>query len=334
MVEQRGKERETILITGGTGFVGGHLIDYILSQPSSFQVVGLGRSSALHPNRNNPRLKFYQVELNDRVAVTALLDEVRPNRIFHLAAQSFPGLSFADPTGTLNNNLNTTLNLFEAVRTVGLAEYSRILSAGSGDQYGFILPEELPVLETNPFRPANPYAVSKITQEMLGYQYFRSYGLQIITTRAFNHLGPGQSDQLAVSSFARQLALIEAGQIEPVLKVGNLEARRDYTDVRDIVRGYWLALDAKECKVGEVYNLCSGQSYKMADILELLLNLTNCTLTVLFDPSRARPSDIPQICGDYSKFHQATGWQPQIQLEQSLQDLLDYWRNRVKVGTV
>jgi GDP-4-dehydro-6-deoxy-D-mannose reductase len=323
---------ERVLVTGSAGFVGSHLIDFILEQPGEIEVHGLERSADnlnLAHLQADPRLKLHQVDLNDRAAVTELLVEVRPDKIFHLAARSFVGPAIADPATTLNNNTNATLHLFEAVRAARLIEQAFILNVGSGDQYGFIQPDELPVRENNPFRPGNPYAVSKITQEMLGYQYFRSYGLKIVATRAFNHVGPRQSTQLAASAFAQQIALAEAGKVEPIIRVGNLEASRDYTDVRDVVRGYWLAL-ATPCEPGEVYNICSGQSRKMAAVLELLLEMAQGSLAVVFDPARARPSDVPVVYGDYSKFQQATGWRPEISLEQSLRDLLNYWREQVR----
>ncbi len=328
-----GGEAENILITGGGGFVGSHLIEFILALPEAFRIHALDHSATIHPNllhlRDEPRLILHQVDLNDRAELTKVLAEVRPSRIFHLAARSFVGPSIINPAATLDNNLHATLNLFEAVREAGLVEQTRLLNIGSGDQYGFIQPDELPVRENTPFRPGNPYAVSKITQEMLGYQYFRSYKLQLVATRAFNHVGPRQSDQLATSTFARQIAQAEARQTAPIIRVGNLEARRDYTDVRDIVRGYWLALDSEGVQPGEVYNLCSGQDYKMLTVLEMLLDMSHASLAIEFDPARARPSDLPVVRGDYSKFHQATGWQPQIPLTQSLQDLLNYWRTRI-----
>lgn len=337
MTEQGGGKN--VLITGSAGFVGSHLVDDVLARPEEYQVYGLIREEPVNLQhlQGDPRLTLHRILLDDREALTRLLSEVRPGRIFHLAAQSFVGPAIADPLATLNNNVQATLNLFEAVRAAGLRDHTKILNVGTGDQYGFIEPDELPVRETNPFRPGNPYAVSKITQEMLGYQYFRSYGLQIVATRAFNHVGPRQSEQLAASSFAQQIALAEAGKIAPVIKVGNLEASRDYSDVRDIVRGYWLALGTPESeggKPGEVYNLCSGRSLKMAALLEMLLDLSSGSLAVVFDPARARPSDLPVVYGDYSKFREATGWQPEIPLEQSLSDLLNYWRERIKSGTI
>jgi GDP-4-dehydro-6-deoxy-D-mannose reductase len=274
------------------------------------------------------------LDLTDRAALTAFIAEVRPARVFHLAANAFVGPSLADPLATLNNNQISTVNLFESIRANDLVGQTRIHNAGSSDQYGLVRSHDLPIKEDTPFRPNNPYAVSKITQDMLGQQYANTWGLQIVNTRAFNHLGPRQNPQLAASAFARQIAQAEAGQIEPIIRVGNLDASRDYSDVRDVVHGYWLALASLDqpdgCQAGQAYNICSGRDYKMSFILQTLLVKANRELEVQTDPARLRPSDIMVIRGDYSRFEAATGWQPTISIETSLQDLLDYWRSQVK----
>ena len=327
-----------VIITGVSGFVGSTLTDYILNLPDdNWQVWGIDRTSTPGPNlqqwANNPRFQMHSLDLADREALTTLIGQIRPARLFHLAALAFVGPSLTDPLATLNNNLTVTVNLFEAVRAVGLREITRIHNAGSSDEYGLVQPQDLPVNEDTPFRPNNPYAVSKITQDMLGQQYANTWGFQIVTTRAFNHLGPRQNPQLAASAFARQIAQAEAGQIAPVIQVGNLEASRDYTDVRDVVHGYWLALDSMDkpngCQPGQVYNLCSGQDYKMSYILQTLLAKSTRILEVQPDPARMRPSEIMVMRGDYSRFQLATGWQPTIPLDTSLRDLLDYWRSQV-----
>ncbi len=326
-----------VLITGIAGFVGSHLGQYLHSLPiENLAIHGIVQHthSSLHLN-NIPGLVYHPLELEDTTRLTRLLEEIQPDFIFHLAAQSFIGPAITNPALTLNTNINITLSLLEAVRAAGVASKSRILNVGSSDQYGFVLPSELPVNEKVQFRPGNPYAVSKIAQEMLGYQYFRSYGIHIVSTRAFNHLGPGLNDQLAAGSFARQLARIEAGLVGPILYVGNLEPRRDYLDVRDVVRGYWLALQTNlpsgpGCQPGEAYNLCSGVDHSIQDILNGLLNLLELKVTIEIDASRLRPSDMPVMRGDYTKFREATGWQPAIPIEQSLRDLLDSWREETR----
>jgi GDP-4-dehydro-6-deoxy-D-mannose reductase len=329
-----------VLITGISGFVGTHLTEYLLANFADHLIVhGIYNSESQPAQVSLPEpasaATLHYLNLEDTARLTDLLEELRPDYIFHLAARSFVGPAISDPGLTLNTNVNITLNLFEAVRIAGLARQVRILNAGSSDQYGFVQPGELPVKETTPFRPSNAYAVSKIAQEMLGYQYFRSYKLHIVNTRAFNHVGPRQSPELAVGAFARQIALAEAGRIEPVVQVGNLDASRDFTDVRDIVRGYWLALAPEiegypGCQPGEAYNICSGRSYVMKDMLERLIKMARCPLQVQFDATRMRPSDVPNVRGDYSKFNQATGWEPVYSLEQSLTDLLNSCREIVR----
>lgn len=329
---------KNVLITGINSFVGSHLTTYLTTHfPHNLVVHGVAHSTSYLQQAGlleYPNLVLHPLRLEDTEKLSELLLEVQPQFIFHLAARSFVGPAITNPGLTLNTNMNISLSLFEAVRRTGLGQQVRILNVGSGDEYGFIQPEYLPVREETPFRPGNPYAVSKIAQEMLGYQYHRSYQLHIINTRAFNHLGPRQSNQLAASTFAQQIALAEAGLSEPVIWVGNLQASRDYTDVRDIVRAYWLALcpdiaGYPGCLPGEAYNVCSGRDYTIEEILNRLLAMARRPLQVRTDPTRLRPSDLPRVQGDNTKLRQATGWQPTFTLEQSLTDLLGYWRETV-----
>ncbi|MDP2627519.1 MAG: GDP-mannose 4,6-dehydratase, partial [Candidatus Rokubacteria bacterium] len=214
----------------------------------------------------------------------------------------------------------------EAIR--GLKISPRFLAVGSSEEYGLCYPEELPIKETNPLRPLSPYAVSKVTQDLLGYQYFKSYGLPIIRSRAFNHEGPRRGDVFVTSNFAKQVAEIEAGLREPIMFVGDLKPRRDYSDVRDIVRGYWLLLERGE--PGEVYNLCSGRSWAIQQVLDFLLEQSTVKgIQVKTDPARLRPSDVMVLEGDPSRMHKATGWKVEIPFEQTLSELLDYWRRRI-----
>ncbi len=332
-----------ILVTGIAGFVGSHLVELLLEETPQAILHGVVRTRAeVRAHRNLAPLKkveniwLHTLELSDGAGVAALIKEVCPDYIFHLAAQSLPGHSFDNPTHTLINNQLAALNIFEGIRETQktVSHYNPVvLSAGSGDQYGFVAPEDLPIRENQPFRPGSPYAVSKIAQEMLGYQYTRSYKLQIINTRAFNHLGPRQNSELATSSFARQIATLEytLGKDErAVMKVGNLAARRDYTDVRDMVRGYWLAVSSGKCQPGEAYNLCSGVDHTMQEVLDILLNMADRPIEIEIDPARLRPSDIPVVRGDSSLFRALTGWKPKILLPESLQDLLNYWRDEVR----
>jgi GDP-4-dehydro-6-deoxy-D-mannose reductase len=256
--------------------------------------------------------------------VRDVLDEVRPERIFHLAAQSFVMTSWTAPTESLTTNILGQLHIFEAVKKLHIMP--RIQLACSSEEYGLVLEDELPIRETNPLRPLSPYAVSKVGQDLLGYQYFMSYKIPIIRTRGFNHEGPRRGAVFVCSDFAKQIADIERGRRPPVIRVGNLEARRDFTDVRDVVRAYWLSLERGV--PGEVYNICSGKAWTIREMLDLLLGMTDAKVKIEQDPARMRPSDVPVLLGDASKFRKATGWEPTIPFDQTLRDLLDYWRRR------
>jgi len=217
-------------------------------------------------------------------------------------------------------------NIFEAVRMLGLDPVIQI--ACSSEEYGLVHPDEVPIREDNPLRPLSPYAVSKVAQDMMAYQYFQSYGLKTVRTRGFNHTGPRRGDVFVTSNFAKQLASIEAGLQEPVIRVGNLEAVRDFTDVRDMVRAYWLAVT--KGKHGEVYNLATGTGITIQELLDRLLSLSTAKVDVVQDPERMRPSDVVRLIGDSSKFRNDTGWAPEVPFDKTLSDLLQYWRERVK----
>lgn len=226
---------------------------------------------------------------------------------------------------TLVNNISIQLHLIQAI--IALELDARILVVGSADEYGLVHPAELPITEETPLRPLNPYAVSKITQDYLGYQYHLSHGLHVVRVRPFNHIGPRQGPGFVVPDFARQIALIEAGLQEPVIRVGNLSASRDFSDVRDMVRGYYLALHAG--KPGSVYNLGSGEAHSIEEVLQILLELSTAAIQVETDPALMRPSDIPVSVCDSSLFQADTGWKPEHSLRGSLQAVLDYWRTQV-----
>jgi GDP-4-dehydro-6-deoxy-D-mannose reductase len=254
-----------------------------------------------------------------------LVEEFEPDVIFHLAAQSFVPSSFADPWDTLENNIRSQLNILEAVRWLGRA--ARVLVIGSNEEYGSPRPEELPLTEESPLRPSSPYAVSKVAQDFLGLQYHLAYGVDVVRLRPFNHTGPGQSPRFVVPAFASQVARIEAGLQEPVMRVGNLDVARDFTDVRDIVRAYYLA--ATRAEPGEVYNLASGRPQSVRGLLETLLSLSTAEIRVEVDPDRYRPADTPVAYGSAERFHRQTGWEPEIPFEQTLRDVLEYWREQV-----
>jgi GDP-4-dehydro-6-deoxy-D-mannose reductase len=312
------------LITGAGGFVGGHLSAYLLAH-TDWELMGTVYPHPVEAQPQEPRLRLQHADLRDPQVVQALVAEVQPNYVFHLAAQSFVPTSFADPWDTLENNVRAQLNLLEAVRQS--EREVRLLVIGSNEEYGAPQPDELPQTEESPLRPHNPYAVSKIAQDFLGFQYHLAYGLPVVRVRPFNHTGPGQSPRFVIPAFASQIARIEMGLQEPVVKVGNLEAARDFTDVRDIVRAYHLAVTRGS--VGEVYNLASGQPHSVRGLLETLLSYAEAEIHIERDPARYRPVDVPVAYGSADKFHRLTGWKPEIPFEQTLRDVLGYWREQV-----
>jgi GDP-4-dehydro-6-deoxy-D-mannose reductase len=314
-----------VLVTGITGFAGSHLVDYMLGM-SGLEIYGLYRWRSPLENIQHvlDRIQLRECDLRDAFSVRDVIEEVKPDRIFHLAAQSFVPTSWSAPTESLVTNIVGQLNIFEAVRKTGIQPLIQL--ACSSEEYGLVHDHELPITEDNPLRPLSPYAVSKVGQDLLGYQYFMSYQMPIIRTRGFNHEGPRRPPVFVLSDFARQVAEIERGIRPPVLRVGNLDAQRDFTDVRDMVRGYWLALE--KGRPGEVYNICSGRSYSVREVVDLLLGFTKVKIKVEQDPRRLRPSDVPVLRGDCTKFTRETAWQPEIPFEQTVEDLLAYWRVR------
>jgi GDP-4-dehydro-6-deoxy-D-mannose reductase len=315
-----------VLITGFTGFVGSHLADYLVARGDA-EVVGVHRWRSRLENVEHlgDRVRRVECDVRDAAAVRRVLRDVRPDRIFHLAAQSYVPTSWLTPAETLGGNVLGQVNLFEAIRDLDLTPQVHI--AGSSEEYGLVLPHEVPIREESPLRPLSPYAVSKVAQDLLAYQYWKSYRLHVVRTRGFNHTGPRRGEVFVSSNFARQVAEIEKGHREPVVRVGNLDSIRDFTDVRDMVRAYWLALERGEA--GEVYNICSGRGYSARQVLDILLDLANVKVEVREDPVRMRPSDVPLLVGDGSKFRSVTGWKPTIPFEVTLKDLLEHWRKRV-----
>ena len=314
-----------VLVTGVTGFAGSHLVDYMLTR-GDCEIYGTQRWRSRTENIEHvmDRITLIECDLRDAASTRDMLEKVRPDFIFHLAAQSFVPTSWNAPSESLTTNVIGQVNIFEAVRRIGLP--CRIQLACSSEEYGMVFPDEVPIKETNPLRPLSPYAVSKVAQDMLGYQYWMSWKLDSVRTRGFNHEGPRRGPVFVASDFAKQIADIEKGLRPPVVHVGNLDALRDFTDVRDMVRGYWLALE--KCESGEVYNICSGKAWKIGDMLNQLLGLSKTKIEVRQDPARLRPSDVPILLGDYSKFAKVTGWAPTIPFEQTLADMLEYWRER------
>lgn len=315
-----------ILITGCTGFVGGYLVEQCRIRYPQAALFGLSR----HPTPRTVASNLSDVQL--LVAdITRLEDirqavaESRPDLVIHLAAQSSVAMSWNDPLGTLKVNAGGTIHLLEALRSEQLTP--RIVLIGSGEQYGMVRTEDNPIREECPFRPANPYAVSKAVQDLYGYQYFVAYGLPILRARPFNHFGPRQTSTFVVANFARQIALIEAEKAEPVLSVGNLQARRDFLPVEDVVAAY-LAV-AEQGLPGEAYNIGSGQARSIRAIVDLLLTFTGMPIQLREDPARLRPVDMPLLEADTSRLRADTNWKPAVQFELALQRTLAYWRTVV-----
>jgi GDP-4-dehydro-6-deoxy-D-mannose reductase len=311
-----------------TGFAGSHLAEYLLAEHPDVEVYGTHRWRSRMENVEHLRdkVKLLEADLRDYTSMHSALERSRPDVIFHLAAQSFVPSSWTAPNDTLTTNVSGQTNLFEAVRALRLDPVIQI--ACSSEQYGLVLPGETPIKETNPLRPLSPYAVSKVAQDYLGYQYFQSYGLKVVRTRGFNHTGPRRGHPFVTSNFCSQVAAIEMGLQEPVIRVGNIDAIRDFTDVRDMVRAYWLAVT--KAKPGEVYNIATGNGIAIREMLERLIALANVEVKIETDPERLRPSDVEILIGDASKFKADTGWEPRIPFDQTLRDLLDYWRNTLR----
>lgn len=324
-IEEGGSVRA--LITGLTGFVGQHLARCLLCE-TSWEIGGVAYGEAGLADDLNDQVRVFTADLRDPETTRDIFVAFRPDFVFHLAALAQAGASFQDPWRTLATNIRIQLNVLEAI--VAEAGSARILVVGSSDEYGMVRPGDLPCDEETPLRPANPYAVSKVAQDMLGLQYYLSAGLDVVRVRPFNHTGPGQGEGFVVPDFARQVAAIEAGLQEPVLRVGNLEAERDLTDVRDVVRAYLLL--AQHGVSGEVYNIGSGRAHAMREILDHLLRASRVPIRVEPDPTRMRPSDVPRVVCDARKLAALTGWAPTIPFEQTIADVLDDWRARVRAG--
>lgn len=316
-----------VLITGITGFVGSHLAEYLLNL-GGIEIYGIERWRSKTENIEHikNKIKVIECDIRDAVSVDRAITEVKPHKIFHLAAQSFVPTSWNAPQETITTNIIGELNIFESVRSSGLDTVIQI--ACSSEEYGMVYENEVPIKETNPLRPLSPYAVSKVGQDLLGYQYFMSYKLKVIRTRGFNHTGPRRGEVFVTSNFAKQIAEIEKKKREPVISCGNLDAKRDFTDVRDMVRGYWLATE--KGVPGEVYNICTGRAYSAKEVLDILLSFSKVKVTIKHDPARMRPSDVPILLGDNTKFSSLTGWKPEIRFEKTMEDLLNYWRERIK----
>lgn len=305
------------LVIGAAGFVGKYLINEMVANDIEAYATKLP-----HEVLGEVPAKVFDLDIMDKDAIVALLFEVRPDYIFHLAAQSSVGLAWKKPGLTVDVNIKGSLNVMDAIRE--LYYKPRVLLIGSGEEYGHIQPGETPIVETNLLRPGNIYAATKACQNMIGSIYSKAYDMELMMVRAFNHIGPGQAPMFVVSDFCKQVVEIEKGFREPVMKVGNLAAKRDFTDVRDVVKAY-----VKLVQIGipgETYNVGSGNAREIRQILNLIISMSDATIQVETDPNKLRPVDVPIIEADISKINALTGWKPEISIEQTIRETLDYWR--------
>lgn len=315
-------EQPLILITGGTGFAGSHLVEELKSQGyTNIHVTSFSGENEYLADLIGAT-SIHSLDLNDKNATQELIKRLQPDQIYHLAALAFVGKSFDEADRVLNNNITIQQNVLLAIRDH--CKKARLLVVGSAEEYGVSVSEdEIPVAENHPFRPINPYAVSKICQDMLSYSYYVSYGLDIVIVRPFNHIGERQSTDFAVPAFTRQIVAIEKGE-QKELKVGDLSTIRDFTDVKDMVKAYSIVMN--NGKSGEAYNIGSGIGVKMSDIVDMLLQLSTKQIQIVKDESRLRPHDIPKMIADNNKMT-SLGWKPEHTLDETLQRIITWYRN-------
>jgi GDP-4-dehydro-6-deoxy-D-mannose reductase len=308
-------------IVGASGFVGKYLANRLIKDGWS-----VCASKLPGENLNINGVNIYNLDLLDKLNTKAVFEKLRPDAVFHLAAQSSVALSWKRPDLTIDINVKGIVNLLDSIRDSGLNP--RIMLIGSGEEYGKVLPEELPISENNYLRPRNIYAATKACQNMIGKIYSEAYKMDIVMIRAFNHIGPGQAKGFVVPDFCSQVANIEADRQEPVIRVGNLSAKRDFTDVQDIARAYSLLIT--EGMVGETYNVGSGKSVEIQKILDVILSLTKTSIKIEIDKNKFRPVEIPLIEADISKLKRVIDWKPEIPLEKTIEATLNYWRRQIK----
>lgn len=327
------------LITGMTGMVGSHMADYLLEN-TDWDIYGMQRwrspldniSHLMDRINKKDRVLIKYGDINDMASIISVLEAVKPDYIFHLAAQSYPQVSFSAPIDTLNTNILGTCRLLEAVRLLGQDPIIHICA--SSEVFGRVPEEKLPINEECSFHPASPYAISKIGTDLIGRYYAEAYNMTVMTTRMFTHTGPRRGDVFHESTFAKQIAMIEAGVMESVVKVGNLDSLRTYADVRDAVRAYYMLVTINPVK-GEYYNIGGDYTCKVGDTLNTLISMSTAkNIDVITDPERLRPIDADLQVPDTSKFSAHTGWKPEYSYEQTMRDLLDYWRVRIRQSGV
>ena len=322
---------ERILISGITGFAGSHLAELALEK--NCIVYGLKRwnlSRLRNVHHIMDKIIWIDCDITDSVGVKKALEIAKPDKIFHLAAESFVSVSWNHPSHYMDVNYKGTVNFLEAIKELKINP--KLLLPGSGEEYGEVFEDELPINENTILRPVNPYAVTKIAQDLIGYVYFRTYGLNIVRIRTFNHEGPRRDNVFGIPWFAYQIARIEEGVQEPIIKTGHIDDRRNFTHISDIMEAYWIALE--KCNPGELYLIGSDEDekiYSYREIIEMLLQLTNVKgIKIEQDPQYVRPTSVPRLIGDTSKFRELTNWKPKLSINKILEDTLEYWRYFVK----
>lgn len=327
--------KKRALITGITGMVGSHLAEYLLRQ-TDWDVVGMCRWRSPLDNLSElttrinakNRISLLYGDLSDSLSIQNVVREANPNYVFHLAAQSFPRVSFDSPLDTLDTNVQGTARVLESLRQFSPKAIIHVCS--SSEVFGRVSKDKLPIDEECTFHPASPYAISKVGTDLIGRFYAEAYGMTVMTTRMFTHTGPRRGDVFAESTFAKQIAMIERGMIPPVVKVGNLDSLRTIADVRDAVRAYYMLVTVNPIP-GAYYNIGGTHTCKMRDVLDKLISLSNASglIRVEIDQERLRPIDADLQIPNTSKFEKHTGWSPQISFDKTMRDLLDYWRKRI-----
>ena len=308
------------LIIGAAGFVGNYLIDHIQNDC----MWSIAVTKMAHEVIEKQGIKIYDLDIMDKDAVTVLLKENCPDYIFHLAAQSSVALSWKNPGLTVDVNIKGSLNILDAIRE--LDYMPRVLLIGSGEEYGYVKKEEIPIDEQTTLRPGNIYAATKACQNMIGGIYAKAYSMDVMMVRAFNHVGPNQAPLFVVADFCKQVAEIERGEKPPVIRVGNLTAKRDFSDVRDVVRAYTMLMNSGIA--GETYNVGSGNAIAIQEILDAIIELSGKEIAVQIDTARLRPVDVPLIEADITKLTETTGWKPEIALKRTIKETLNYWREK------
>jgi GDP-4-dehydro-6-deoxy-D-mannose reductase len=319
----------SILITGISGFVGGHFTDFLLKTKTDYDIYGMSRSKPAWDfiqgrNQVLRSITLFNCDLLDSEKIHALIGDIQPDYILHLASFSSVAQSWREPLASFLNNTNAFLNIVESVRIHKLK--TRILSVGSSEEYGIVKKRDLPLTEKKSLAPANPYAVARVSEEYLAQIYGKGYDLNICCTRSFNHIGPGQSDQFVVSSIAKQFAEIATKHKKPIIKIGAGSIIRDFVDIEDVILAYSAILESGV--TGEVYNVCSGRGYSIYDIVNTLSELTEIPITVEQNKDLLRPIDNPVLIGSYKKIYADTGWKPACTIEKSLEKIYSYWCNK------